>query len=342
MATPLPTTMRASVLVEQQQIRLDERPVPTPDADQVLVKVTAVGVCGSDVHFYHDGRLGDFVIDAPLVLGHESAGIIVAVGSNVDPARIGSRVSVEPQRPDLTSRESLEGNYNLDPHMEFYATPPIDGAFAEYVTIQSHFAFDVPDSISDEAAALIEPLSVGIAAIQKAKVTAGSRILIAGAGPIGVITAQVARAYGALEIIVSDLSETRREQALRYGATSVIDPRETDLSTLGVDAFIECSGAAAAISTGMRAVRPAGIVVLVGMGPTEVPLSIPLIQNNELVVTGIFRYKNTWPLAIELLNSGKIDLDSLVTGRFGLDEVDAALNSTADETALKSVVIPTR
>lgn len=342
MATPLPTTMRASVLVEQQNIRVDERPVPVPDADQVLVKVTAVGVCGSDVHFYHDGRLGDFVVDAPLVLGHESAGVIVAVGADVDPARIGSRVSIEPQRPDLTSRESLEGNYNLDPHMEFYATPPIDGAFTEYVTIQSHFAFDVPDSISDEAAALIEPLSVGIAAIQKAQVTAGSRILIAGAGPIGIITAQVARAYGAIEIIVSDLSEVRREQALHYGATSVIDPRETDLSTLGVDAFIECSGAAAAISSGMRAVRPAGTVVLVGMGPTEVPLSIPLIQNNELIVTGIFRYKNTWPLAIELLKAGKIDLDSLVTGRFGLDEVDAALNSTSDETALKSVVIPTR
>ncbi len=341
----LPAEMRASVLTKPQVLELQTRPLPRLDADQVLVRVTAVGVCGSDVHFYTDGMLGDFILDGPIVLGHECAGVIVGVGAEVSPNRIGSRVSIEPQRPTSTSRETLTGNYNLDPHMEFYATPPIDGAFAEFVTIQSHFAFDVPDSISDEAAALTEPLSVGIAACRKARITAGSRVLIAGAGPIGIITTQVARAYGALDIIVSDPSPVRREQALRFGATRVIDPLETPVTGMGidsldVDAFIEASGAPAAITSGMRAVRPAGIVVLVGMGPTEVSFSVPVIQNKELIVTGIFRYNNTWPLAIEMLTTGTIDLDSLVTARFSLDEVDAALNSTANEASMKSVVIP--
>ncbi|RLP76166.1 NAD(P)-dependent alcohol dehydrogenase [Mycetocola tolaasinivorans] len=334
--------MRASVLHAARQVALEERALPHLDADQVLVKISAVGICGSDVHYFHEGRIGDFIVEAPMILGHESAGVIAAVGADVDPARIGSRVSIEPQRPRANSRETLEGNYNLDPHMEFYATPPIDGAFAEYAVIQSHFAHDVPDSVSDEAAALIEPLSVGIATARKAEFTAGSRVLIAGAGPIGVIIAQVARAYGALEVIVSDLSASRREQALRFGATRVLDPREEDVSTLGVDAFIDASGAAAAVTSGIRAVRPAGRVVLVGLGSPEMTLPVSVIQNNELIVTGIFRYTNTWPLAIDLVAAGKIDLDGLVTGQYGLAEVETALEASTQESALKTVIYPAR
>lgn len=340
----LPTSMRASVLHGARSLTIEERPLPAIASDQVLVRVTAVGVCGSDVHFYADGHLGDWVIDSPLVLGHESGGTIVAVGSAVDPARIGSRVSIEPQRPTPTSRETLSGRYNLDPDMEFYATPHVDGAFQEYVAIQSHFAFDVTDSISDEAAALMEPLSVAIATAQKGGFTVGTRVLITGAGPIGIITAQVAAAYGATEIIMSDLSAARREQALRFGATRVIDPMAEDVAALGlgVDVFVDASGAAPAVKSGIRAVRPGGIVVLVGMGADEIALPIPVIQNNELIVTGIFRYANTWPLAIELVESGKVDLDSMVTGHFGLHEVAAALESTSAESTLKSVVHPGR
>ncbi|WP_220700603.1 NAD(P)-dependent alcohol dehydrogenase [Mycetocola lacteus] len=340
--TQLPTSMRASVLQAARQITLEERPLPHLDPDQVLVKISAVGICGSDVHYYHEGRIGDFVVESPMILGHESAGVIAAVGAGVDPARIGSRVSIEPQRPTATSRETLEGNYNLDPHMEFYATPPIDGAFAEYAVIQSHFAHDVPDSVSDEAAALIEPLSVGIATARKVGFTAGSRVLIAGAGPIGVIIAQVARAFGALEVIVSDLSQSRREQALRFGATRVLDPREEDVSTLGVDAFVDASGATAAVTSGIRAVRPSGRVVLVGLGTPEMTLPVSVIQNNELIVTGIFRYTNTWPLGIDLVAAGKVDLDGLVTGKYGLAEVETALEASTQESALKTVVYPGR
>lgn len=181
----VPTTMRASVLTARGSLALQKRPVPTIDPDQVLVKVSSVGVCGSDVHFYSEGRLGDWVVEDPLVLGHECSGVIVAVGDAVVPTRVGQRVSIEPQRPCATSRETLTGRYNLDPQMEFYAVPGVDGAFAEFVAIQSHFAHAVPDSVSDDAAALLEPLSVTVATARKAELTVGSRVLITGSGPIG-------------------------------------------------------------------------------------------------------------------------------------------------------------
>ncbi|MDQ1579620.1 MAG: L-iditol 2-dehydrogenase [Microbacteriaceae bacterium] len=342
MSVTIPTTMRASVLLAAQSLALEERPVPRLDPDQVLVEVTAVGVCGSDVHFWHEGRLGDWVVDEPLVLGHESGGRIVAVGTAIDASRVGERVSIEPQRPSPTSRETMSGRYNLDPAMRFYATPGVDGAFAQYVAIQSQFAWPIPDSISDDAAALMEPLSVAVASAQKGSFTVGSRVLITGAGPIGILVAQVALAYGASEVIVSDVSEGRRSAALRFGATRVIDPVAEDIAALdlNVDTFVDASGAAVAVRSGMNAVRPGGVVVLVGMGASEIALPVTVIQNRELVVTGIFRYANTWPTAIELVRSGKVDLDSMVTGHFGLDDVDAALRSTAQPGTLKSVVNP--
>jgi L-iditol 2-dehydrogenase len=342
MSVTIPTTMRASVLLAAQSLALEERPVPRLDPDQVLVEVTAVGVCGSDVHFWHEGRLGDWVVEEPLVLGHESGGRIVAVGTAIDASRVGERVSIEPQRPSPTSRETMSGRYNLDPAMRFYATPGVDGAFAQYVAIQSQFAWPIPDSISDDAAALMEPLSVAVASAQKGSFTVGSRVLITGAGPIGILVAQVALAYGASEVIVSDVSEGRRSAALKFGATRVIDPVAEDIAALdlNVDTFVDASGAAVAVRSGMNAVRPGGVVVLVGMGASEIALPVTVIQNRELVVTGIFRYANTWPTAIELVRSGKVDLDSMVTGHFGLDDVDAALRSTTQPGTLKSVVNP--
>jgi L-iditol 2-dehydrogenase len=338
----IPAMMLASVLMAKGVINVQERPVPSIGADQVLIKVSSVGVCGSDVHFFKEGALGDWVVCKPLVLGHESGGTIVAVGSDIPKSRLGQRVSIEPQRPCATSKETLSGHYNLDPDMEFYAVPGVDGAFAEYVAIQSHFAFSVPDHLSDDAAALIEPLSVAIATARKAKFTVGSRVLITGSGPIGIVTAQVARAYGAAEIIVTDLDPKRRAQALRFGATRVIDPAVERVGTLGlnVDAFVEASGASAAVTGGLREVGPSGRVVLVGMGDSETLLPIPVIQRNELIVTGVFRYANTWPIAIELVSSGRIDLDGMVTGHFGLRDVEMALKSTSDPTTLKSVVKP--
>jgi L-iditol 2-dehydrogenase len=336
--------MRTSVLVGVKNLTIENRKLPAYGTDEVLIKIAAVGVCGSDVHYFRHGRIGDFVVDGPLVLGHEVSGTIVAVGDSVDPSRVGQRVAIEPQRPCGRCRECRAGLYNLCPNMEFYATPPIDGAFAEYAVIQDAFAHAIPDNLSDEAAALLEPLSVAITTMRKAHVVPGSSVLIAGAGPIGIICAQTARAFGAAEVIVSDLIAERRERALKYGATKVIDPAEVDIASAGLDvnAFIDASGAPRAVTAGIKAVRPAGHVVLVGLGNPEMTLPVEHIQNNEINVTGIFRYTDTWPAAIHLVSSGLVELDSLVTGRFPLDQAEEALESDHDPASLKSVVYPSK
>ncbi len=330
--------MRAAVLVEQGRIEIEQRPVPTPQPGDVLIRVSSVGVCGSDTHYYRHGRVGGFVVESPLVLGHEAAGTIVGVGESVDPSRVGQRVSIEPQRPDPGSDETRRGHYNLCPHMRFFATPPVDGALCDYVTIGAEFAHPVPDSMSDDAAALCEPLSVGIAAIRKAELDGRSRVLIAGAGPIGIVVTQLARAYGATEIVVSDPDRTRRDRAMAFGATSVLDPSIDQTVHLAVDAFIDASGAAAAVAAGIRGVRPAGRVVLVGSGAESMELPTQLIQNRELVLTGVFRYANTWPTAIALVESGRVDLDAMVTARFPLERAAEALDSDRIPGSVKSVV----
>jgi L-iditol 2-dehydrogenase len=337
--TPSPDTqMRAAVLVEPGRIEMEERPIPTPSPDDVLIRVSSVGVCGSDTHYYRHGRVGSFVVDGPLVLGHEAAGTIVGVGEFVDPERIGQRVSIEPQRPDPNTEETRSGHYNLCPHMRFFATPPVDGALCDYVTIGAGYAHRVPDSVSDDAAALCEPLSVGIAAVRKAGVDGGTSVLITGAGPIGIVVAQVARAYGATDIVVSDPDESRREQALTFGATAALDPTVEQIGDLRVDAFIDASGAPSAVADGIRAVRPAGTVVLVGSGAESMELPTQLIQNRELVLTGVFRYADTWPTAIALVESGRVDLDAMVTAHFPLEKAAEALDSDRTPGSVKSVV----
>lgn len=342
MTETIPATMRASVLTGQRQLAVSEVPTPSYASDEVLVEVAAVGICGSDTHYFRHGRIGDFVVDGPLILGHELSGRIVAVGDDVPGRRIGERVAIEPQKNCRRCRECRAGRYNLCPSMEFYATPPIDGAFSRYCVIRTEFAHAIPDSLTDEAAALLEPLSVAITTMRKANIVPGSSILIAGAGPIGIICAQTARAFGAAEIIVTDLVAERRERALSYGATRVIDPSEVDIATAGLDvnAFVDASGAPRAVFDGIKAVRPAGVAVLVGLGSSEMNLPIEHIQNLEITVTGIFRYTDTWPAAIHLVASGQVDLDSLVTGRFDLDHAAEALEADLDPASLKAIVYP--
>lgn len=338
----VPATMRAAVLKRQGDMAMETLSVPELDADQVLVQVTAVGVCGSDVHYYEHGRIGDYVVDHPLILGHELSGRIAAVGSDVDPSRVGRRVAVEPQRPCRTCKQCKAGRYNLCQDIEFYATPPIDGAFTEYVRIQDDFAYDIPDSVSDEAAALIEPLSVGLWACERAQIKPGSRVLIAGAGPIGIIAAQAARAYGATEIYITDIAEERLAFALEHGATHALNALTDSTEGLDVDAFIDASGAPQAVRSGIKAVGPAGRVILVGLGADNVELPVSYIQNREIWLSGVFRYTNTWPLAIQLIADGKVDLDILVTGKFALADSEEALKAGKQAGQLKTVVYPGR
>jgi L-iditol 2-dehydrogenase len=314
--------------------------VPEPGPREVLVEVTAVGVCGSDVHYYEHGRIGDHVVRAPLVLGHEAAGRVAAAGAEVTGHAVGDRVALEPGVPCGRCRECRAGRYNLCAEVVFFGTPPVDGAFADYVTIHEDFAFTLPDSLSDDAGALMEPLSVAVWACRKAGVSAGDRVLVTGAGPIGLLAMQVARAFGATQVEISDVSEPRLALAQRTGVTRALRAGEDEAAE--ADALIECSGDAAALAAGVRALRPAGTAVVVGMGPgdtAEVPLS--LIQNREIWLTGTFRYANTYPAAIALAASGRVSLEPLITGHFPLEETEAALRAAReDPVSVKAVVHP--
>jgi L-iditol 2-dehydrogenase len=335
--------VRAAVLRGPGDVAVEERPVPQPGQGEVVVRVRSVGVCGSDTHYYEHGRIGRFVVEEPLVLGHEAAGEVTEVGPGVTRLTVGQRVSIEPGVPDLTCEQCLAGRYNLCPNMRFFATPPFDGALAEYVVVHEAFAHPVPENVSDDAAALLEPLSVGIWACRKARVTAGDRVLVTGAGPIGLVCVQAALAFGATEVVVSDVNPARLALAKELGATEVVDARETRVSDLPRPprVLLECSGYAPAIAEGIRALDRAGRAVLVGMGSDEVALPLPVVQERELELVGTFRYANTWPTAIALVASGRIDLDRLVTGTYRLDQTEEALTAgRRDPQSVKAVVRP--
>jgi L-iditol 2-dehydrogenase len=335
--------MRVSVLAAPGKVDIEERPVPTPGPDEVLVRVASVGVCGSDTHYYEHGRIGSYVVEQPLVLGHEASGVITDVGSGVPAERVGQRVSVEPGVPDLTCPQCLAGRYNLCPNMRFFATPPIDGAFAEYVLVHTAFAHPVPDSIGDDAAALLEPLSVGVWACRRGHVGAGTRVLVTGAGPIGLVALQCALAFGATEVVVSDVNPARLELARQLGATAVVDARSERVGDLDrpPQVLLECSGFPPAIAEAIRALDRAGRAVLVGMGGDEIPLPLSRVQERELEVTGTFRYANTWPTAIALVAAGRVDVDRLVTGSYRLDQAEDALTAARrDPQSVKVVVRP--
>ncbi|MQA26573.1 MAG: zinc-binding dehydrogenase, partial [Micromonosporaceae bacterium] len=235
------------------------------------------------------------------------------------------------------------GRYNLCPDVRFFATPPIDGAFSEHVVLHEQFAHPVPDSLSDDAAALLEPLSVGVWACRKARVGPGDRVLVNGAGPIGLVAAQTALAYGAAEVVAADVNPTRLRLAAELGCTNVLDVSARPLAEARFepDVLLECSGHPVAIGAAIRTVARAGRAVLVGMGGDEIPLPLAHLQEHEIELTGTFRYANTWPAAIALATSGRVDLDRLVTSRHPLAEVEAALTSGArDPKSVKPIVRP--
>lgn len=336
----IPTVQRAHVLNEDLTLSMEARPVPVPGLGEVLVQVRSVGVCGSDIHYFEHGRIADFIVETPLILGHESSGTVVAVGEGVDDLPIGSTVALEPGIPCGACEQCRAGRYNLCPDVQFFATPPVDGTLCDYVVVPRAFAHPVPSHVSYDAAALVEPLSVGVWACQKANVRLGTRVLVTGAGPVGVMAALVARANGASEVTISDTNPVRLAKAAALGFTTV-DPSSVSLpDVVTADVLLECSGAAAAIDAGIRSVAPAGTVVLVGMSPsTMVELPVGVIQGRELWVTGTFRYAHTYPTAIDLVASGRIDLDALVSHTFSLEEAQDALTQPARDPAAMKVVI---
>jgi L-iditol 2-dehydrogenase len=238
----------------------------------------------------------------------------------------------------VAAASSAAGRYNLCPDVVFFATPPVDGAFADYAVIHEDFAFALPDSLSDDVGALMEPLSVAIWACRKAGVTAGDRVLVTGAGPIGLLVMQVAVAFGATQVEISDVNETRLALAARTGATRTLVSGRDEPSI--ADVLIECSGHPAAVAAGIGAVRPAGVAVLVGLGPHETgELPLAKIQTQEIWVTGTFRYANTYPTAIALAANGRVDLEAIITGHYELDSTEDALRIGREDPGSVKVMI---
>jgi L-iditol 2-dehydrogenase len=322
-------------------VRLETRALPTLGDRDVLVEVRSVGVCGSDVHYYEHGRIGPFVVEKPLVLGHEVSGVVVDRGETAGRHPVGQRVALEPGVPCGRCTDCRNGRYNLCRDVRFFATPPIDGAFARYVAIHEDYAFALPDELSDDAGALLEPLAVGIWACRKGGVGLGDRVLVTGAGPIGNLALQVARAAGATTLAIADVNADRLARAAELGATETIDLHERPLSSGGsFDVLLECTGAEPVANDGILSLRSGGTAVLVGMGPgLEARVPISAMQNRELTLVGTFRYANAYGIAVALAAAGRVDLDALVDARFPLEEADRALRATRENPSMLKVVV---
>jgi L-iditol 2-dehydrogenase len=339
--------MRAAVLSDTEEFEFEEREQPSPAADEVLVKVRDVGICGSDVHYYEHGRIGDYVVDYPLVLGHESAGEVVETGSEVEGIDIGDRVALEPGVPCRRCPHCRRGDYHLCEDVVFMATPPHDGAFVEYVSWPADYAFRLPDNVSTRAGALCEPLSVGIHACNRADVGTGDSVLITGAGPIGLLAMEAARAAGATDVLISDVVEEKLDFAEERGADLAIDVTQRDLADAieeytdgeGVDVVIEASGAAPSIQSTTDAVRRGGSIVFVGLpGDGEIPLDVIEIIDNELDVYGSFRYKNTYQAAVDLLANGTVDVEGIIDFESNLGSVDDAFERAMEPDVIKGMI----
>lgn len=347
----LPETMKAAVMHNTREIKIEQYPVPQIGPDEVLIKVMAVGICGSDLHYYSHGRIGKYVVDKPFILGHECAGDIAAVGSNVQRFQVGDRVAVEPGVTCGRCDACKEGRYNLCPDVEFLATPPFDGAFVQYIKMREDFVFAIPDELSYEEAALVEPFSVGIHAANRTGLQPGSTVAIMGMGPVGLMAVAAAKAYGAAKIIVTDLEPLRLEAAKQMGATHIINIREQDpleeikriTSGKGVDVAWETAGNPKALQAALGSLRRGGKLAVVGLpAQDEIPLNVPFIADNEVDIYGIFRYANTYPTGIRFLSSGIVDANKLITDKFALEQTQEAMERALNQKSecLKIIVYP--
>ena len=269
--------MLAAVLHGPRDVRIEDRLTPVLGDRDVLVEIRAVGVCGSDIHYYEHGRIGSFVVDDPLVLGHEAAGVVIDRGARAQRHTLGGRVALEPGVPCGRCEQCRHGRYNLCPDMKFFATPPIDGAFASCVAIHEDYAFALPPELSDDAGALLEPLSVGIWACRKGSVGVGSRVLVTGAGPVGNLAMQVALAAGASAVTVVDVNRDRLARAKELGATTTAASVDEALDAGRFDVLLECTGNEAVTSAAIGALSPAATAVLVGMG-AEPDMRLPVAR----------------------------------------------------------------
>ncbi len=342
-------TMKVAVMQGIGKITIEERLIPIPKEEEVLIRIKSVGVCGSDVHYFVEGKIGSYVVNPPFVLGHECSGEVVEVGKKVTSLRPGDRVTMEPGIPCGKCEFCRSGRYNLCPDVVFWATPPIDGAFCEYVAHPASFTYPIAPQVSFEEAALVEPLSVGFYAVRRAKLEPGKTALVLGSGPIGLVTLEVLLAQGITEVIAVDIFDIRLKKAKELGASLLINAQKESVKEAvmeytkgrGVDAVFETAGSIPTAQLTVEVVKKGGKVVLVGLpSQTRFDLEMMHVINKELDIFGIFRYANTYPGCVALLNSGRVNLKSLVTHRFPLAQTQEALQFAHEhkQEAIKVVV----
>jgi L-iditol 2-dehydrogenase len=309
---------------------LMDTPLPSVGPLDVLVRVQAVGICGSDVHYWKHGCCGHYVLEKPMVIGHESAGEVVKVGCNVTHLKEGDLVAMEPGVACDRCRYCQSGRYNLCENMQFFATPPFNGSLATYISHPAKYCFLIPDNLNVEHGALCEPLSVAIHACNRALVNDKSTVLILGCGPIGLMMLAAAHAYGAKKLVVADFNLGRLEFAEGLVPCETIhlkglSPEDVALKSMRLtgeqcSVVFDCAGFESSMQTALLATQPGGKVVLIGCGQNEVKIPLCSAAQREIDIMGIFRFRNTYPTALELMSSGKIKIDSMITHRFGLTQ----------------------
>jgi L-iditol 2-dehydrogenase len=326
--------MKASVMTKVRKIEMQARPIPTPKDDEVLVKIKHVGVCGSDLHFYEKGKLGTNIFADPLVLGHESAGEIVELGKNVKTFKVGDVVALEPGVPCGKCEFCKTGKYNLCADVAFMACPGYDGAFVEYVSWPAEWAFKLPAGMSTIEGALIEPLAVGLHAVNQSEAKLGQSAVILGSGCIGLVTLMSLRLAGISEVYVVDLIQKRLDKAKEIGATKVIKADEADVvKTImeltdgkGVDLVFETAGSSVTTQQTVELVKRGGTITLVGMSPDSiVPYDISLLIGKEAKLHTIFRYRHLYPVAIKAVAAGLVPLKKIVSHFYKFDDIEEGI-----------------
>ena len=331
--------MRALVLERQGELTIREIDLSAEQMgpDDVRIAIHTVGVCGSDVHYYTHGRIGPYVVQAPMILGHEAAGTIVAIGSHVTGLAVGDRVCMEPGVPDMTSRAAKLGIYNVDPAVRFWATPPVHGVLRPQAVHPAAFTYKLPDAVSFAEGAMVEPFAIGMQAAARARIAPGDVAAVIGCGPIGIMVALAALAGGCSKVFVSDFSREKLAIAGRYAGIVPVDLNQTTLAAAvadhtagwGADIVFEASGNPKAFASLLHPLRHGGCVVLVGLPVDTVPFDVAGAISKEVRIETVFRYANIFDRALALIASGKVDLKPLITGTFAFDDSIAAFERAA-------------
>lgn len=341
--------MKVAVMNGIGKMGFVEREVPQPADKEVLVKLEYVGICGSDMHYYETGRIGDYVVEPPFVLGHEPGGVVVEVGKDVKHLKVGDRVALEPGKTCGHCEFCKEGKYNLCPDVVFFATPPVDGVFQEYVAHEAALCFKLPDNVDTMEGALIEPLAVGFHAANQGGAHAGQTAVVFGAGCIGLVSMMALKAEGVSKVYVVDIMQKRLDKAMELGATEVINSMDTDVMAeiarltegKGADLIIETAGMEITTRQAIHIAKKGATIVLVGYSKTgEMTLPLSLALDKELTFKTVFRYRHIYPMAIEAVASGKVNLKGIVSNVFDFDDIQNAMDKSISDKAniVKSVV----